>query len=60
MGDRFEENGMLSFPAGSFTYLDPNMHHYVSASGEVVVQIHGMSPVQFNYINPEDDPSKKR
>jgi hypothetical protein len=29
------------------------------AWGETIVQIHGMSPVQFNYINPADDPSKK-
>jgi uncharacterized RmlC-like cupin family protein len=60
MGDHFEENGMLSFPAGSFAYLDPDMHHYVTAADEVVVQIHGMSPVQFNYINPNDDPSRKK
>jgi hypothetical protein len=44
---------------GSFAYLDPDMHHYVEASGEVVVQIHGMAPVQFNYVNPKDDPSRK-
>ncbi|MFZ0818091.1 MAG: cupin domain-containing protein [Candidatus Sulfotelmatobacter sp.] len=60
MGDRFEENHMLSFPPGSFAYLDPSMHHYAMASGEVIVQIHGMSPVQFNYINPDDDPARKR
>jgi hypothetical protein len=24
-----------------------------------VVQVHGMSPLQFNYVNPSDDPSKK-
>jgi hypothetical protein len=60
MGDHFDESGMLSFPAGSFAYLDPNMHHYAMASGEVVVQIHGMSPVQFNYVNPDDDPGKKK
>jgi hypothetical protein len=24
------------------------------------VQVHGMSPVQFNYINPKDDPSGKK
>lgn len=60
MGDRFEENGMLTFPAGSFAYLDPDMHHYAMASGEVVVQIHGSSPVQFNYVNPADDPSRKK
>ena len=61
MGDRFDESQMATFPAGSFAYLDPDMHHYAMAvSEEVVVQIHGMSPVQFNYVNPADDPSQKR
>ena len=60
MGDRFAESGMTSFPAGSFAYLDPEMHHYAEASGEVVVQIHGMAPVQFNYVNSQDDPSRKQ
>jgi hypothetical protein len=60
MGDHFDESSMTSFPAGSFAYLDPDMHHYVMASGDVVVQVHGMAPVQFNYINPEDDPSRKK
>jgi hypothetical protein len=60
MGDQFDESKMGSFPAGSFAYLDPDMHHFAMAKGEVVVQIHGVSPVQFNYINPNDDPSRKR
>ncbi|HYL83435.1 MAG TPA: cupin domain-containing protein [Candidatus Angelobacter sp.] len=60
MGDHFDEAKMGAFPAGSFAYLDPEMHHYAMASGEVVVQIHGVSPVQFVYINPDDDPSRKR
>jgi hypothetical protein len=59
MGDKFDEANMKSFPVGSFAYLDPDMHHYAMASGEVVVQVHGMSPLQINYVNPADDPSKK-
>ena len=59
MGDKFDEAKMMTFPAGSFAYLDPDMHHYAMASGETVVQVHGMSPLQFNYVNPADDPSKK-
>jgi uncharacterized RmlC-like cupin family protein len=59
MGDHFEESSMGSFAAGSFAYLDPDMHHYVMASGETVVQVHGMSPVEFNYVDPKDDPRKK-
>jgi len=46
MGDRFDESKMGAFPAGSFAYLDPDMHHYAMASGEVVV--------------PEEDPSRKK
>ncbi|MGA7575169.1 MAG: cupin domain-containing protein [Terriglobales bacterium] len=59
MGDKFDESKMMTFPAGSFAYLDPDMHHYAMASGEVVVQVHGMAPLQFNYVNSADDPSKK-
>ena len=59
MGDTFDTAKLAPFPAGSFAYLDPDMHHYVMASGETIVQVHGMAPMQFNYINPADDPSKK-
>ncbi len=59
MGDKFDPERMMSFPAGSFAYLDPDMHHYAMADGETVLQIHGMSPVQINYVNPADDPSKR-
>jgi hypothetical protein len=60
MGDRFETKKMSAFTEGSFAFLDPNMHHYAMASGEVIVQVHGQSPLQFNYVNPEDDPSAKK
>jgi hypothetical protein len=60
MGDRFDESKMGVFPAGSFAYLDPDMHHYAMASGEVVVQVHGQAPFQINYVNPDDDPSRKK
>ena len=60
MGDDFDREKMAVFPAGSFAYLDPDMHHYAMASGEVIVQVHGKSPLQFNYVHPEDDPSKNK
>jgi quercetin dioxygenase-like cupin family protein len=60
MGTKFDASKMASFGAGSFAYLDPTMPHYVEAAGETIVQIHGMSPVKFNYVNPTDDPSMKR
>lgn len=60
MGDQFDAAKMMGFDAGSFAYLDPSVHHYAMASGETVIQIHGMSPAKFNYINPADDPSGKK
>jgi hypothetical protein len=60
MGDKFDESKMGAFPAGSFAFLDPSMHHYAMATDEVVVQVHGVAPLQFNYVNPSDDPSHKK
>jgi mannose-6-phosphate isomerase-like protein (cupin superfamily) len=59
MGDTFDESKMMSFPAGSFAYLDPRVHHYAMSNGETVVQVHGIAPVKFIYVNPNDDPRKK-
>ena len=60
MGDSFDVSKMGVFPAGSFAYLDPSMHHYGMAVGETVVQVHGAAPFQINYVNASDDPSKKK
>ena len=60
MGDEFDANMMAAFTAGSFAFLDPEMHHYAMAYGETIVQVHGQSPLQFNYVNPEDDPSRNK
>jgi hypothetical protein len=29
------------------------------AAGEVIVQVHGQSPLEINDVNPQDDPSRK-
>lgn len=60
MGDRWDDSKMGTFAAGSFAYMDPSMHHYALASGETVVQVHGMAPLMFHYVNPNDDPSHKK
>ena len=59
MGDKWDDSKMAAFPAGSFAYLDPDMHHYAAASGNTEIQIHGIAPFAINYVNPADDPSKK-
>jgi hypothetical protein len=59
MGDVFDAKKMSALPAGSFAFLDPDMHHYGMAAGEVIVQVHGQSPLEINYVNPQDDPGRK-
>jgi len=59
MGDEFDADKTKAFTAGSFAFLDPEMHHFAMACGETIVQVHGQAPFQFNYVNPNDDPSRK-
>jgi quercetin dioxygenase-like cupin family protein len=56
MGDTFDAGKMNEFPAGSFAYLEPTVHHYAMAKGETVIQLHGTGPWEIKYVNPADDP----
>jgi len=58
MGDQFDEGKMNEFAPGSFAYLEPTVHHYASAKGETVIQLHGTGPWEIRYVNPTDDPRK--
>jgi anti-sigma factor ChrR (cupin superfamily) len=57
-GDKFDDTMGSEMPAGSFGFIGPNMHHYAWATGETIVQVHGMGPFKLTYVNPADDPSK--
>src|SRR5215471_18528238 len=58
MGDKFDDTKMNSFSPGAFAYLEPTVHHYASAKGETVIQLHGQGPWQIIYVNPADNPQK--
>ena len=58
MGDKFDDTKMSSFSPGAFAYLEPTVHHYASAKGESVIQLHGQGPWQIIYVNPADNPQK--
>jgi len=60
MGDTFDEKSMTTLAAGGFAHMPKTMHHYAAAKGETVIQIHGVGPFVVNYVNPADDPSKKK
>ena len=60
MGDRFDKDRTEAMPAGSYGTWPAGMKHFVWTKGETVVQFHGEGPWQINYLNPDDDPRKKK
>jgi quercetin dioxygenase-like cupin family protein len=56
MGEKFDPKGMQAMPAGTYGYWPAGMTHFVSATGETVLQFHGTGPWTIKYVNPADDP----
>jgi quercetin dioxygenase-like cupin family protein len=60
MGDKFDESKLQRLSAGSVAVAPAHHPHYAMAKGETEVQVHAMGPFKLTYVNPADDPSKKK
>jgi quercetin dioxygenase-like cupin family protein len=60
MGDTFDESKLGELPVGTFAWIKPGTHHFAMAKGETVIQLHGNGPWSLTYVNPTDDPRKKK
>ena len=60
VGDKFDESKMAGVPVGAFIWIKPGTHHFAMAKGETVIQLHGNGPWVLTYVNPQDDPRKKK
>jgi quercetin dioxygenase-like cupin family protein len=60
MGDAYSDSGLHEFPVGSFLKMPKQMRHFASAKGETIVHMYGNGPFVVNYVNPNDDPTKKK
>lgn len=60
MGEKFDESKAAALPAGGFAKLPPGMAHYVWFTEPTILQLHGIGPFSIAYVNPADDPSKKK
>jgi quercetin dioxygenase-like cupin family protein len=56
MGDRFDRAAGKLLHAGGFVCMPKEMHHYAWAKGLTIIQVHGIGPFAFTYVNPADDP----
>ena len=59
MGDKFDASALTALPAGTFAALAPGARHFAEAQGETLLQLHGIGPWTFTYVNPAEDPRKK-
>jgi hypothetical protein len=60
LGDKFDESAGHAMPTGTFGFLSPKHHHFAWAKDDTVIQLHGIGPWEIVYVNPADDPRKKK
>jgi hypothetical protein len=60
MGDKFDTKAGQYLKPGGFVRMPQGMHHYAWAKGPTIVQVHGVGPFAFTYVNPADDPRNKK
>jgi quercetin dioxygenase-like cupin family protein len=60
MGEKFDADKGEVMPAGTYGTWPAGMKHYVWTKGETVIQFHGEGPWKIEYVNPDDDPRKKK
>lgn len=60
VGDKFDEKKLMALKPGDMMIMQPKTSHYVWAKTAAVVQLHGTGPWGVTYVNPDDDPRKKK
>ena len=60
-GKQFNEAALKLLPSGSVYTEPPNANHFAMTRGEgAVIQITGSGPSGTTYVDPANDPSKKK
>jgi quercetin dioxygenase-like cupin family protein len=60
MGEKVDEGAYTAMAAGAYGHWPAGMKHFGKAKGETVLQFHGTGPWSIQYVNPADDPRKKK
>jgi quercetin dioxygenase-like cupin family protein len=60
MGDKVDKAHATKLSAGGYVVAMANMHHFAYTDTGATVQVHLQGPFAITYVNPADDPSKKK
>jgi quercetin dioxygenase-like cupin family protein len=58
MGDKLAKGAAANktLPAGGYALMPAKMNHFAYTTSETTIVLYGQGPVEFNYVNPADDP----
>jgi hypothetical protein len=60
MGKEWDDSKLNAGPVHAVAVLPARMPHYAQFSKGAEVQVHGNGPFIINFVNPADDPNKKK
>jgi quercetin dioxygenase-like cupin family protein len=60
MGDTLDKKKSKVLKPGGYAVAPANMHHFAWTKTGAIVQVDLMGPFGITYVNPADDPSKKK
>jgi quercetin dioxygenase-like cupin family protein len=60
MGDVLDKAHALTLSPGGYAVAMAGMHHYAYTTSGATIQVHLQGPFAITYVNPADDPSRKR
>lgn len=59
-GDRMDRTRTMALRPGAVAIMDIGTRHFAWTAEPTEIQIHGVGPWAVNYVNPEDDPRRKK
>ena len=60
MGDVIDKAHAQTLLPGGYGVAMAGMHHYAYTTSGAMIQVHLQGPFAITYVNPSDDPSRKR
>lgn len=61
VGETFDKQAGQELPVGGFVSIQPKHPHFAWVGDqETIVQVHGVGPTDLTFVNPADDPRKKK
>lgn len=60
VGKKYDAAGLREVKAGGFFVIPAKEAHYGDCIGDTIIEVHTEGPLGTTFVNPADDPSKKK